>query len=471
MKILYPYIIISFLIIMPLDSAESWKINNIILQNDISDGIVVDLNGDGWQDLLLICGGFINIFFNKQGEFSTFPDQKIFYKELGDYIDVGKMDNVSKRYYLLGLTKEGIKYYELSGTRYRDMGYLIKTKVDLPNNRFGQIFSDFAFDVDGDGIDEIFLLSGNKLMLYKLNNKGLWSVHQIGNPLNQTSFFISQINKANGDIIFKPMINSKFYFIFQYLADNRIVDISELGQLNNYFNSSLYFSNHLLNPEMKKFNIYMDINGDKIADKVNVEIQNNIESVMIPILYAKISIYINKNGFNIKPDYFFKTMIIDDQFPLVDLNGDGNFDIITVWPELSPGSRENMIKLLIESKVTFKFNCYLFDRGDGYQKNPALSIKADVDFNIPYKFSLLPFNASGDYDGDGKKDLLIFKDENNVYVYFLNFKGGKKIKRVELINVKGGYTNYRICDLDGDGKDEILFVKNNKLTIYHYYEK
>lgn len=84
---------------------------------------------------------------------------------------------------------------------------------------------------------------------------------------------------------------------------------------------------------------------------------------------------------------------------------------------------------------------------------------------------MLPFNASGDYDGDGKKDLLIFKDENNVYVYFLNFKGGKKIKRVELINVKGGYTNYRICDLDGDGKDEILLVKNNKLTIYHYYEK
>jgi hypothetical protein len=130
-----------------------------------------------------------------------------------------------------------------------------------------------------------------------------------------------------------------------------------------------------------------------------------------------------------------------------------------------------MIKLLIESKVIFKFNCYLFDRGDGYQKNSALSIKADVDFNIPYKFSLLPFNASGDYDGDGTKDLLIFKDENNVYVYFLNFKGGKKIKRVELINVKGGYTNYRICDLDGDDKDEILFVKNNKLTIYHYYEK
>jgi len=74
-------------------------------------------------------------------------------------------------------------------------------------------------------------------------------------------------------------------------------------------------------------------------------------------------------------------------------------------------------------------------------------------------------------DGNGSHDLMICKDPESVLLYYLDFKAKNKTRSVELIRVPGGFQDYRFSDLAGNGKSDLIFIKDKAVRIYSFAEK
>lgn len=457
--------------------ASTWNNIVITLPEPISDGLIEDLNNDGHKDLLLIAGNFVNIFYNKKDGFSATPDERFFYKLLGDCLDIGEVEPSSPGLELLGFSEDGVKCLRRIDSHYAETPeILIAAHIDMPNNRLGPVVSDFVFDINADGKDEIFTLQDRKALFYHVNDAGRWIPVEIENLVNLSAISIEDRARTNGDFLLRPSILSKSSVLVQDINGDGLKDLitSTLRQQEQGFRFRAIDPDTMdiiaAAPERHRF--FLDVNGDGKLDLIFLEIKdtNAEKSNFFP--YAKIAVHLRKNDtYSLTPDYFFKTIIVNDQSPFVDVDRDGDLDFISVWSEITPGSKENIIQILLESTLVFHFRCYLYDRSVGYSQTPEVNINSKIKVNFSYLSRELPFDASADIDGDGMNDLMICRDQESVFLYFMDFRGKNKIRSVELIKIPGGFQGYRFSDLDGNGKSELIFVKDNVLQMFMLADK
>jgi hypothetical protein len=69
----------------------------------------------------------------------------------------------------------------------------------------------------------------------------------------------------------------------------------------------------------------------------------------------------------------------------------------------------------------------------------------------------IPFDLSGDFDGNGTHDLIIKKDPESLYIYFFDLSAKNYIIKVKRLNTPAKLKGHRIVDLDGDGRSDIIF--------------
>ncbi len=452
--------------------ASTWKNIVVTLPEPISDGLIEDLNNDGRKDLLLIAGNFINIFYNRKDGFSAAPDERFFYKLLGDCIDIGEVDSSSPGLELIGFSEDGVKCLRRTNSRYAETpDVLIATRIDMPNSRSGPLVSDFVFDLNADGKDEIFILQDRKVFFYHLNNAGRWIPEEIENFDDSSSISIEDRARTNGDLLFHPSILSKSSVLIQDINGDGLMDLITSAphqqEQGFRFRAMNPHSTDIITVGPKRHRFFLDVNGDGKLDLVFLEAKDtNAENANF-LPYAKIAVHLRKNdNYSPTPDYFFKTIIVNDQSPFVDVDRDGDLDFISVWPEITPGSKENVIQILFESTFVFQFRCYLFDRQTGYSQTPEVNFNSKIKADFSYLSRELPFDGSADIDGDGMNDLMICRDEESVFIYFMDFRAKKRIRSVELIKVPGGFQRYRFSDIDGNGKSGLIFVKDNVLRIF-----
>ena len=463
--------------------AQTWRIERIILNEDISDGLVVDLNGNGKKDLFLIAGNFIHVFFQKEKGFSENPDQTIYFNLLGEFIDVGKVYPSSTGLELLGLSKDGVKCFRIDGSNYiKCPEYLITTEVDMPTERIGPKLVNFALDINNDGLDEIFLLQGNKLNLYRWNNTGHFVSLEVEGVEKSASValrsrLMTEILSNSCDskrpfFLFQPLISEQNAVLFQdFDGDGRLDIASGILRLQkpdfifNPADSPLFI--RTVSPEQGKYKFFLDLNGDGHLDLVYIEPKSILTENVNIFPFAKIYIHFQKKEkVSPTPDFFFKTVLVNKHLPFVDIDGDGAIDLISVWPEITPGSKQDIIQILVEYTLNYTFRCYLFDRQrKSYAVTPDIQFRAKVKQDFSRLVIDVPFDISGDFDGNGIKDIMIRKEPESVYVYFLDAERKGYVKLVKRLFISAELSDYFIDDLNGNGKSDLIFFGGKNLWV------
>lgn len=465
--------------------AQTWRTEKIILKEDISDGLVADLNGDGRKDLLLIAGNFVHIFFQMEGGFFDNPDQRIYYNLLGEFIDVGDVDPSSPGLELLGLSEKGVKCFRNDGSRYVERpGYLISAEVDMPRDRLGPLVSDFAFDINDDGLDEVFILQGNKIFLYHPDDSGHFISLEVEGVEKLTtvslrSRIMTEVRSPAGNprspfFLFQPSLSEQNAVLFQdFDRDGRLDLASGILRLQKPayrftpVDSPLFLK--AVSADQGRYKFFLDIDGDGRLDLVYIEPKGILTENINIFPFAKIFIHMQKTtGFARTPDFFLKTILVNDQPPFVDIDGDGDMDITSVWSEVTPGSKEDIIQILVESTFNYTFRCYLFDRHKGYALTPDIQLRSKIKQEISRIGRDIPFDISGDFDGNGCKDIMIRKDPESVYLYFLDMKRKGYVMLVKRLIIPAAFSGYLIADLDGNGKSDLLFFAEKGVWMYFF---
>ncbi len=484
MKVKTLFILILFLIgISHPNFAFDWVRGEISFYTEISDGIIADLNKDGLYDILIISGRFIYIFYQTKIGFQEIPDDRIYIKQLGEFIDVGEINPGYQGLEILGLSEKGVKYFYLEGSNYKESpGYLFPGKIEKANYSLGPAVSDFAFDINNDGLDEIFLLHNNRFYIYSLDDSGKFvgtEIKHYGELITSSlesrkwpaEVFLN--NDSDFGYLFRPKISVKNVVSFQdFNADNFLDLISGnifLQKPNLQFESK----NKAVEDNISFFNkekpeILLDINGDGILDKILIEIKDVLTDNINIFPIAKIFIFLNKNNvFSSNPDYFLKTVLMNDNPPFADIDRDGDMDFISIWLDLSPGSKEDIIQVLTESTLNFTFRYYLFEKERGFSIDPDIIIKSDIKYSkLSDIGEHIRFDVTGDFNADGMNDLFIIKEPERMYIYFLDLEQKNNISSVICMRIPKEVEHFKLIDMNGDRKSDILLLTKDKIILY-----
>lgn len=482
-------IIIFILLLIGLYSlvfGQDWIRTEINFTETITDRIIEDLNKDGLIDILILSGRYIYIYIQTENGFNKIPNNRIYFKELGEVIDIGEVNPKYPGLEILGLSERGIKYYYLEDHHYKEYSdFLISQKTEKSFYNWGPLLSDFAFDINNDGLDEIVFFHDNQFYQYYLDN----SVEILKTKINPTykiknislnsrlwtsETFLSENSKQG--YFFRPEIKAKNIVFFQDVDEDGSLDLisEDINSFINFQKSKLPLEqNHQEIMQIpflkeKEQEVFLDINKDGKLDRVLIEINDVLSNDLNYFPYAKYFIFLNNNNtFKSKPDYFFKTIIIDGNIPFIDIDSDGNLDFISIWSNILLGSKEDILQLLTKYNIEFTLRCYRFLNGKRFSKSPDISMTFKIEYkNLSDIGSYMPFNFSDDFNFDGNNDLSIRKNPERILVYLMDFKQQKpKIKKVVQIKIPKYVNKFKLIDFNNDRKTDILLLAEKKIIL------
>ncbi|MEO0246350.1 MAG: VCBS repeat-containing protein [candidate division WOR-3 bacterium] len=200
--------------------------------------------------------------------------------------------------------------------------------------------------------------------------------------------------------------------------------------------------------------VVTDINNDKRADLLLTKL-GEIFFGTKSIIYF----FLNQNGgFKNTPD---QVIISESSLPdvkVLDLNNDGNMDLIT---NMTPLNIWTIIKLLLTKKEEITYGFYLF-KNSSFSKTPDFTKKLTLRIDIQKEESEGEIEIF-DFDRDNFYDIIYFKmDELIIY----KGMGEKGFSEKPFISFKIQTSpNYILDDFNNDNKTDALFFKNeNKET-------
>jgi len=140
-----------------------------------------------------------------------------------------------------------------------------------------------------------------------------------------------------------------------------------------------------------------------------------------------------------------------------DLDGDGTCELVLATPKMVYTSSSGLVEILLSRGVDLAINVRALHRGS-YSKSPDASI--DVTGAIaPDRGSPEMFIIDGDFNGDGRKDLLIRRTVHEWNVYFSS-KLGTWFREKPALRLESPLDGYpEVQDLNGDGFSDLVIQK------------
>lgn len=204
----------------------------------------------------------------------------------------------------------------------------------------------------------------------------------------------------------------------------------------------------------------IDINSDGHFDLLKYEIKS--KENITGSSKIKFSLYLanEKGKYGKEPFQEFYTS--DHPFEgrtLYDVDGDKNLDLVLIHPITKGFSVGSVLRKFVEKGINIEIRVLPFRENKGFSERELIRKKVKMNY-----ITGIPLNLSGDFNGDGKKDLLVV-DRHEIKIYlFINPKKGftskpKFHKKIGIIN------GYRVEDINHDLKSELILFTSDKIKV------
>jgi len=175
-----------------------------------------------------------------------------------------------------------------------------------------------------------------------------------------------------------------------------------------------------------------------------------------------------------EPPQVFRKHDWSAYLPLVDVDGDGFIDL--VLGDIPIDSRDGLRNIITAGKIGLNLKFHFFRPGIGFPKEP------DCQRNVPVYFdhdliwtadsriySEKFVSLNGDFNGKGKKDLLVRDRSDGISVYFFVSRETGFSERADLtFHCPEPIDWWRVRDLNGDGVSDLV-VKLRNQNVYRVF--
>jgi len=217
-----------------------------------------------------------------------------------------------------------------------------------------------------------------------------------------------------------------------------------------------------------------DINNDGNEDVILLHIQEDIDVKTNVIIFKR-----RQSGrLPEKPDRILRCRgipIIGDFpgrycTPFFDINNDGFLDIVFMELKNLPTSVSAFFEILASKGMDWTLTIRLYKEGKGFSDR--------IDFKMDFK-GMLPFfenfadliNLEGDFNADGRKDLMIKRSPTQSDIYFSSPGNGffEREPKLQFEVPAEGRTS--VEDLNGDGISDVYLINYEKGRITVFLSK
>ncbi len=202
-----------------------------------------------------------------------------------------------------------------------------------------------------------------------------------------------------------------------------------------------------------------DVNGDGRTDAVIWSVNTEIQRQTTVQLFL-----VGADGrFRDQPDQVRRASGMPAVWDsLVDINGDGKLDLLMVEPRKMPTSMHEAIEMLVSGEGDGRIAIQPFET-KGFARRPTFRLDARMTLNRSRLIDL-----GGDYNGDGRKDILVWRAPTEADVY-LSRTSGELFERQPGLRFRApAFSFVEAQDLNGDGIDDPVFnnYDDNEYAVY-----
>jgi len=466
--------------------------HSLSLGTEAENGVFAeDLTGSGRRDLIGLSLGRISIFRADPGQpagFSATPDTIVtgptaYYAAVADVLpDKGKE--------ILILTPDGVwAFVQADGAFVSRPRRLIESETILSMNSIrGRVLANeyrnvqvlpwnFAFDVNGDSLADIIVPHDTGTSLYLQKPRGKFSkpislralpiVHHFAAPGHRADEFSQPTTRSCRLQVVVPPFEAR-----DVNGDGRpdLVCGSQwfAQKLDGSFDTSpAILPADMRNPADPSVRL-VDINGDGKKDRFAEE--NRVDDPLNIVTYVRPYLADATGRIPSKPSQVLvdQNVLIHTNLPLHDFDGDGALDFAMYKTDITVTEIAKWVRQSF-GQIEGNLNFYLFDRqANRYPRSPAFSKSITMRFKVDlmeammglvwerYLATMMRFE--GDYNGDGRLDLLVRETTEQISIYFNSGNRRRLYSRRPDIVLDGlpNFAGLALSDLNADGCTDLL---------------
>ncbi len=458
-----------------------------------------DLDGDGLREAIVTHTGnlgetplrHLSLWFQRPGiGFPTVPDQTITLPRdaaalaLGDYAPEPGTE-------VLYFTGDGVWYLPIDPLAGHRLSLTPKRLFFLPTF-FDQVQDDslqwwsFPQDVDGNGLHDLVVPTPDAYKLFFQTEPGIFgrvltfrprgvreADRDVAGPLKGYLTFkkslprmlVKDFDGGNGlDLICQ--VDGQFQFFLQDLEHDFP------PQPNGEFPLSFWNRERKKNSVETYTMLFEDLGGNGSLDMVVSYTEGEIG--LFESISTRLLIYMGQFGepYLQLPQQQIHIRGISIAPMLADVNGDGKLDLVvsSFRTDLMQGLRKALL-----DNFTITYYVYEYDPGKGkFSETPDIDQDVVVDSKMVEKGRGAPLaRFDGDFDGDGRKDMLLAREVGDDQCQLLVRRGQKAVGILGEEFEKNEYVLRTIepprgivlADLNGDGRTDYILQYTNRIEI------